>query len=55
MLRNNHNDSIFINNVLNAPTEEQTIVNKESEVNLDIIDITESSPANDIIQPNEDT
>ena len=29
MLHNNDNDSIFIKNVLNAPTKEQTIVNKE--------------------------
>ena len=55
MLHSNDNDSIFINNVLNAPTREQTIVNKESEENSDIDDTTKSSPANDIIQPNEDT
>ena len=29
MLHNNDNNSIFIKNVLNAPTKEQTIVNKE--------------------------
>ena len=55
MLHSNDNDSIFINNVLNAPTKEQTIVNKESEENSGINDTTKNSPANDIIQPNEDT
>ena len=55
MLHSNDKDSIFNNNVLNAPTREQTIVNKESEENSDIDDTTKSSPANDIIQPNEDT
>ena len=55
MLHSNDNDSIFINNVLNAPTKEQTIVNKESEENSGINDTTKISPANDIIQPNEDT
>ena len=55
MLHSNNKDSIFINNVLNAPTKEQTIVNKESKENSDINDTTKSSPANDIIQPNEDT
>ena len=54
LLHSNDNESIF-NNVLNALTKEQTIVNKESEENSDINDTTKSSPANDIIQPNEDT
>ena len=55
MLHSNNKDSIFINNVLNAPTKEQTIVNKESEENSDINDTTKSSPANHIIQLIEDT
>ena len=55
MLHSNDDDSIVINNFLNAPTKEQTIVNKESEKNSGINDTTKSSPANDIIQPNEDT
>ena len=55
MLHSNDNDFIFINNVLNAPTKEQTILNKESEENSDINDTTKISSANDIIQPNEDT
>ena len=55
IVHSNDSDSIFINNVLNAPTKEQTIVNKESEENSGINDTTKSSPANDIIQPNEDT
>ena len=55
MLQSNNNDPIFINNVLNAPTKEQTIVNKESEENSDINDTMKSSPANDIIQLIEDT
>ena len=54
MLHSNDNDFIFINNVLNAPTKEQTILNKESEENSDINDTTKISSANDIIQPNED-
>ena len=55
MFHSNDNDFIFINNVLNAPTKEQTILNKESEENSDINDTTKISSANDIIQPNEDT
>ena len=55
MLHSNDDDSIVINNFLNAPTKEQTIVNKESEENSGINDTTKNSPANDIIQPNEDT
>ena len=55
MLHSNDNDFIFINNVLNAPTKEQTILNKESEENSDINDTTKISSANDIIQPSEDT
>ena len=55
MLHSNDNDSIFINNVLSAPTKEQTIVNKESEENSDINDTMKSSPANDIIQLIENT
>ena len=55
MLHSNDNDSIFINNVLNAPTKEQTIVSNESEENSDINNTTKISPANDVIQPNEDT
>ena len=55
MLHSNDNDSIFINNVLNAPTKEQIIVNNESEQGSDINDTAKSWPANDIIQPNEDT
>ena len=35
MLHSNDNDSIFINNVLNAPKKEQTIFNKESEENCE--------------------
>ena len=55
MLHSNDNDPIFIHNVLNAATKEQTIVNKKSEENSDINDTRKSSPASDIIQPNEDT
>ena len=55
MLHNNDKNSIFINNILNAPTKEQTIVNKECGKNSDINDTTKISPANGIIQPNIDT
>ena len=55
MLHGNDNNSIFINNVLNAPTKKQTIVSKESEENWDINETAKSSPANDSIQSNEDT
>ena len=55
MLHSNDNNSIFINNILNAPTKEETAVNKESEKNSDINETTKSSPANDSIQSNEDT
>ena len=55
ILHSNDNNSIFIKNILKASTKEQTIVNNESEENSDINDTTKCSPANDIIQPNEDT
>ena len=42
MLHSNDNDSIFINNVLNAPTKEQIIVNNESEQDSDINDTAKS-------------
>ena len=42
MLHSNDNDSIFINNVLNAPTKEQIIVNNESEQGSDINDTAKS-------------
>ena len=47
MLHSNDNNSIFINNILNAPTKEETAVNKESKKNSDINETTKSSPAND--------
>ena len=55
MLHSNDNNSIFINNILNAPTKEETAVNKESKKNSDINETTKSSPANDSTQFNEDT
>ena len=54
ILHSKYNDSIFINNVLNAPTKEQTVVNKGSKENSDINDTMKSTPANDIIQPSEE-
>ena len=55
MLHSNDNNSIFINNILSAPTKEETAVNKESKKNSDINETTKSSPANDSTQFNEDT
>ena len=55
MLHSNDNNSIFISNLVNAPTKEQTIVNKENEENSDVNETTKSSPANHSFQANEDT
>ena len=52
MLHSNDNNSVFISNPLNTPTKEETILNKESEENLDINETTKSSLANDSIQSN---